>query len=310
MTGTRLGAIALSAAAVCDLTAWTVLAVVQALVEGNGRDYWRVALVIPYALFLYACVRPLLRRILTRKGADRSLTGNSRVMLLSGLFVSSSVTQLLGLHFVLGAFFFGLVVPGVGSGAYRQEVMRDTQFATNLLLPVYFIVAGLNVNLSGVGFQGLGELGLIVLVAVAGKFGGAWLAARSQGLPPRDSAVLATLMNTRGLTELIALSIGLQAGILDGQLYSLMVVMAEVTTVATGPLLMWLAPGRQTGTALTRPDGTDGEAPPPAGAVGTRDIKSASGPAARGQPTRTAHPADCSAAPPEALNTQGEGSEG
>lgn len=276
MTGTRLGALALSAAAVCDLAVWTTLSFVQALIDGDGRDHWRVTLIIPYALFLYVGVRPLLRRILARKGAGRSLTGNSRVVLLSGLLASSAVTQWLGLHFVFGAFLFGLVVPRIENSGYRQEVMRDTQFATNLLLPVYFIVSGLKVDLSEVGLQGLGELGLIMLVAVAGKFGGTWLAARSQGLPPRSSAVLATLMNTRGLTELIALSIGLQAGVLDEQLYSLMVVMAVVTTVATGPLLRWLTPSRQTGPAGTQGDGPAGEAPPPVGAAGTRDVKSAS----------------------------------
>ncbi|MET8079272.1 cation:proton antiporter [Streptomyces sp. NPDC005303] len=255
MTRTRLGALALSAAAVCDLAVWTMLSFVQALVDKDGLDHWRVILVIPFALFLYVGIRPLLRRILVRKGGGHSLTGNSRVVLISGLLASSALTQWLGLHFVFGAFLFGLVVPRVENSGYRQEVMQDTKFATNLLLPVYFIVAGLNVDLSEVGLQGLGELGLIMLVAVTGKFGGAWLAARSQRMPPRDSAVLATLMNTRGLTELVALSVGLQAGILDHRLYSLMTVMAVVTTAATGPLLAWLAPRRESATTFGTPDG-------------------------------------------------------
>lgn len=119
--------------------------------------------------------------------------------------------------------------------------MHRTGFTTSLLLPVYFIVAGLQVDLSEVDTSGWSEFGVIMLVAVGGKFGGTWLAARSQGLPSRRSAVLATLMNTRGLTELVALSVGLQMGVLDTSLYSLMVVMAVVTTAMAGPLLHWLA---------------------------------------------------------------------
>lgn len=267
MAGTALGAIALSAAAVCDLAVWTMLSFVQAIVDGDSRGHWWIILVIPFALFLYLCVRPLLRRLLTRKGADGALTANSRAVLLTGLLVSSAVTQLLGLHFVFGAFLFGLVVPRIEGSGYRQEVMRDTQFATHLLLPVYFIVAGLNVDLSEVGVPELGELVLIMLVAVVGKFGGAWLAARSQGLPSRSSAVLATLMNTRGLTELVALSVGLQAGILDGRLYSLMVVMAVVTTAAAGPLLAWLAPRQGTTMVFESPDNLSRAAPSPASVV-------------------------------------------
>ncbi|USQ86259.1 cation:proton antiporter [Streptomyces phaeoluteigriseus] len=267
MAGTALGAIALSAAAACDLAVWTMLSFVQAMVDGDGRGHWRVILVIPFALFLYFCVRPLLRRLLTRRGSDGALTTTSRAVLLTGLFASAAVTQLLGLHFVFGAFLFGLVVPRIEGSGYRQEVMRDTRFATGLLLPVYFIVAGLKVDLSGVGVPGLGELTLIMLVAVVGKFGGAWLAARSQGLPSRSSAVLATLMNTRGLTELVALSVGLQAGILDERLYSLMVVMAVVTTAAAGPLLAWLAPRQSTKVVSESPDNPSRAAPSHASVV-------------------------------------------
>jgi Kef-type K+ transport system membrane component KefB len=104
--------------------------------------------------------------------------------------------------------------------------------------------------------SGLLELGLIMVVAITGKFGGTWVCARSQGLPSRDSAVLATLMNTRGLTELIALSIGLQIGVLDNRLYSLMVVMAVVTTAMTGP------PDGQSGTTVIN-NGPPGTGVPP-----------------------------------------------
>lgn len=109
-----------------------------------------------------------------------------------------------------------------------------------LLLPVFFLVAGLKVDLSGLNMDGLGALALILLVAVGGKFIGAFAAARLNRMPVRQSAALATLMNTRGLTELIVLNVGLQLGFLDKGLYSLMVVMAVVTTAMAGPLLSCL----------------------------------------------------------------------
>jgi Kef-type K+ transport system membrane component KefB len=132
-------------------------------------------------------------------------------------------------------------MPRFENAGFRDELLHLTQFATTLLLPVYFIVAGLTVDLSRVGASGLLELGLIMVVAVTGKFAGTWIGARTQGLSSRRSAVLAILMNTRGLTELVLLSVGQQIGILDNRLYSLMVVMAVVTTAMTGPLLRWLA---------------------------------------------------------------------
>jgi Kef-type K+ transport system membrane component KefB len=242
MNRTRLGAIALSSAAVCDLAAWTMLAVVQAIVGGAQRNHWwLVLLLIPYAVVLVTCGRPLLNRLLTRKGPDRPLSTGSLAIVLTGVLVSSAVTQLLGLHFVFGAFLFGLVMPRLENAGFRDELLHLTQFATTLLLPVYFIVAGLTVDLSRVGASGLLELGLIMVVAVTGKFSGAWIGARTQGLASRRSAVLAILMNTRGLTELVLLSVGQQIGVLDNRLYSLMVVMAVVTTAMTGPLLRWLA---------------------------------------------------------------------
>lgn len=240
MNGTWLGSVALSAAAICDLAAWTTLAAVQALAGGSHRNHWQVTLIVPFAVFLITCVRPLLRRGLTRGGPDRQMTPGVFAVVIPGALLSAAVTQLIGLHFVIGAFLFGLVMPRLEPGRFRQDLLHRTQSLTGLLLPVYFITAGLKVDLSGIGVSGLYELGLILVVAIAGKSVGTWAGARSQGLSARGSAVLASLMNTRGLTELIALSVGLEAGLLDEQLYSLFVAMAVITTAMTGPLLLWL----------------------------------------------------------------------
>ncbi|MGW9076760.1 cation:proton antiporter domain-containing protein [Streptomyces kronopolitis] len=240
MNGSWLGTIALTSAAACDLFAWAALAVVQVLTGSGGRTHWMVLLVVPYGLLLFTRGRPLLARALSSGRPGGPAPAGGLAVVLTGLLVSAAVTQVLGLHFVLGAFLFGLVVPREAAGL-KSVLLPRVQFTTTLLLPVYFIVAGLNADLSRIGMSGLADLGLILAVAVTGKFAGTWLGARSQGLDARRSAVLATLMNTRGLTELIALSVGLQIGLLDRGLYSEMVVMAVVTTVMTGPLLRCFA---------------------------------------------------------------------
>ncbi|MFD7658335.1 cation:proton antiporter [Actinosynnema sp. NPDC059797] len=237
MNGTRLGTIALSAAAVCDVAAWSAPAPVQAIAGQGGVPHWQVLLVVPYAVLMFVAVRPLLARLLV-PGAPLS-PGNFTVVLM-GVLASAAATQLIGPHFIFGAFLFGLVMPRSVNGVARGDVLRRTQVGTALFLPVHFVVAGLNVDLSGPGAGGTLDLALIMVTAVVGKMAGTFLGARSQGLSGNDSAVPATLMNTRGLTELIALGVGLQAGLLDQRLYSLMAVMAVVTTAMSGPLLTWL----------------------------------------------------------------------
>ncbi|MFC5290130.1 cation:proton antiporter [Actinokineospora guangxiensis] len=238
MSRTAVGGIALTCAAVDDLLAWCLLAVVV-VVSGGGAAQWLIALSPVYLAVMLWVVRPLLRRVFT---PDRP-AGTVLPVLLAGLLVSGAVTELIGLHFIFGAFFFGLVVPHRGTAALRGVVLeRMGEFNAALLLPVFFIVAGLKVDLSSLGSTDLVELLLVLLVAVGGKFGGAYLAARLNRLPVRQSAALGVLMNTRGLTELIILSVGLQLGVLDQSLYSIMVVMAVITTAMAGPLLRIIYP--------------------------------------------------------------------
>lgn len=179
MNGTRLGTIALSAAAVCDVAAWSALALVQAIAGHAGVPHWQVLLVVPYAVLMFVAVRPLLARLLV-PGAPLS-PGNFTVVLM-GVLASAAATQLIGLHFIFGAFLFGLVMPRSANGVARGDVLRRTQVGTALFLPVYFVVAGLDVDLSGLG----------------------------------------------------------AGGTLDQRLYSLLAVMAVVTTAISGPLLTWL----------------------------------------------------------------------
>lgn len=166
--------------------------------------------------------------------------------MLAGLLLSSYATGWMGLKYIFGAFLFGVVMPREGAAAaLREEILdRLEQLSVLVLLPVFFVVSGLSVNLSSVGLSGLTELCLILLVAVVGKFGGAFIGASLAGIRARRAGVLATLMNTRGLTGIVILSVGLQLRILDQSLYSLMIVMAIVTTMMAGPLLHLIYPDR------------------------------------------------------------------
>ncbi|MER8071067.1 cation:proton antiporter [Streptomyces sp. NPDC094034] len=233
---TALGGIALATAASVDVVAWTALAAVQASAGGSG-EHWRVALAFPFILVMMYVVRPLLRAVFVKDGKAVAFAPWHLALVLIGVLLSAAATEAMGMHFIFGAFLFGTIMPREKTLALRTEIHDRTGQVTALLLPVYFVVAGLKVDLSSMGSGDFLELGVILLVAVAGKFGGTYVGARSQGLPSRPAAALGVLMNTRGLTELVILGIGLQLGLLDTGLYSLMVVMAVVTTAMTGPLL-------------------------------------------------------------------------
>ncbi|ORT57412.1 cation:proton antiporter [Streptomyces sp. CB03238] len=244
MERTTLGVLALACASIDDVLAWSVLAGVAALSGAAGPGPARMLLALPYVLGMLFVLRPLLRQVLAY-GSTARLTPAWSACALVGMLASAATTEWVGLHFIFGAFLFGAVIPRERTAQLRAGI-RDQfgRLSDVLLLPVFFVVAGLNVDLSGLSAGGLGDLGLILLVAIGGKFAGAFLAARAHGMPSRQSAALATLMNTRGLTELIALSVGLNLGIIQQDLYSLMVVMAVVTTAMAGPLLRWLLPRR------------------------------------------------------------------
>ena len=165
--------------------------------------------------------------------------------MLAGLLLSCYVTNWIGLHFIFGAFLFGVIMPREDVLALREEILeRLEQLSVLVLLPLYFVVSGLSVDLSAIGSSGLSELGAILAVAVAGKLIGAYLGAQLTGVRGRNAGVIATLMNTRGLTELVILGVGLQLRVLPPSLYSLMVVMALVTTAMSGPLLKLIYPDR------------------------------------------------------------------
>ncbi|RLK58208.1 cation:proton antiporter [Actinokineospora cianjurensis] len=237
MQRTPVGSLALTCAAINDVLAWVLLAVAVTLTGQGHGNQWLVLLVVPYLALMVWVVRPLLGRLLVGRG---KLTPGALAVVVAGVLLSAAFTEWIGLHLIFGAFLFGVVMPRQGA----RELVHDRVAELNgvLLLPIFFIVAGLKVDLSAFSTTGLGELAWILLAAITGKFLGAFGAARLSGMSTRHSAVLGTLMNTRGLTELIVLSIGAELGLLDARLYTLMVVMALLTTAMAGPLLALLYP--------------------------------------------------------------------
>ncbi|BBH67839.1 hypothetical protein ACTI_45240 [Actinoplanes sp. OR16] len=239
---TRLGCLALTCAALDDVIAWTLLAVTVAVAGTGGSGVWRAALLVPYALLMMYLVRPLLQRRLAGRDASRVDT----LLIVAGMLLSAGLTEWMGLHYIFGAFLYGVIMPRGTKDQIRQAVRRQIEPVSALLLPVFFVVAGLAVDLRALGSAGLLDLTLILTVAVAGKFAGAFAAARLSGLPARPATALASLMNTRGLTELVILSVGLQLGLIGTGMYSLMVVMAVVTTLMAAPVLWATGYGRRT----------------------------------------------------------------
>lgn len=245
---TPLGGVVLASAAVDDVVAWALLAGVLAVASpegGAGGVIRTVALTVLWVIVMFAAVRPALAAAQRRLAPDGGLTPALFTLVLGVLLLSSWATEQIGIHLIIGAFVAGVCVPGAATGPLRHEVVRRVEPVTvTLLLPVFFVITGLGVDLGSISRSGYADLALILLVAVAGKAGGASLAARLGGLPPRRALAVGVLMNTRGLTELVILSVGRSIGVLDDELYALMVVMAVLTTVMTGPLLSLVYPPR------------------------------------------------------------------
>lgn len=255
---TLLGGLSLASAAVIDLFSYAMLAVVVAIASASGHNSWRLMLVPAYFLGMVFLVRPLVRRASVIFDEEGQLVYKLCGVLI-GLFLSAWVAQWLQINFIFGAFLFGAIMPRSRAGIRHVRTSLDS--AVHLMLPVFFVVTGLTVNLAKLPVSALGILAVILLIAVAGKVGGGYAGARLTRIPRQGSAVMAALINTRGLTELVILSVGLQEHLIGRQLYALLIVMALVTTAMTGPMLNWLQPrafaAADMGIRDTSPDGSD-----------------------------------------------------
>lgn len=235
---TRVGTLSLASAAVDDILAWCMLAYVSALVtSGSGRDLAQVLLLsCVYVAVMFLAVRPAMARVISFM-AGRDQWKGLLVMLASGVFLSAYATTWIGIHSIFGAFLFGFVMPREPARELVEHLRRPLDNISTVLMPVFFIITGLGVDISGLGGRQYVELLAIVAVACLGKLAGAIVPARIYGLSWVESRALGLLMNTRGLTELIILNTAVQLGVLDSQMFTMMVIMALVTTALAGPLL-------------------------------------------------------------------------
>jgi Kef-type K+ transport system membrane component KefB len=250
---THIGSTAIACAAVDDVTAWCLLAVVLAIVKASGFKGAALTIVLTLlfiGVMLYL-LKPQAERLISKE-LVRGTMGGLFVVVLVFVFASALCTEVIGIHAMFGAFLAGVIMP---SHPRLRPLLTERLeiLTTSFLLPLYFAFTGLRTQVGLLNdWSSWLICGGVVLVAITGKLGGGTLAARWTGISWRDSLKLGVLMNTRGLIELIVLNIGYDLGILSPRVYAMMVLMALLTTFMTGPLLTLLASVRQERGVLVR----------------------------------------------------------
>lgn len=251
LTTTFLGATSLTCAAIGDVSAWAILAVVVAIVKagGIGSSLYTILFSLLFIAFVLFVVKPWS----SRSTADRPGKGFI-VLALIVMFSFSLFTEVIGIHAIFGAFLAGVAMPP-GEEFRRHLKERIETFGSGFLLPLFFAFVGLRTQIGLLNsWQGWLICGALIFAATLGKLGGSMIAARWTGMKWRDSFALGALMNTRGLVELIVLNIGLDLGILSPQVFAMMVLMALVTTFLTGPFLSLAQPKLAENAALSPAD--------------------------------------------------------
>ena len=257
LTRRPLGVIGISAAAINDVVGWLLLALVTALSVSQfqaGGFALNVGAVGLFAVLSWWIARPLLKRLVrwaqnqpARDGAPKALSNNLLGLLIAAIFIGAMTTYKLGIFAIFGGFMLGVLL-------HDERELVDTwrdrmgQFVTVFFLPIFFTYTGLRTNIGGLDTPALwGWCAVVIGLATVGKFCGSYLAARFVGLPKAESKVLGILMNTRALMELIVINVGYDLGVISQNLFTMLVLMAIISTVITSPLLRrWLprcAPG-------------------------------------------------------------------
>ncbi|GAC1463286.1 MAG: cation:proton antiporter [Chamaesiphon sp.] len=246
LQGTKLGTLALTCAAVDDITAWCLLALAIAVTRTNSMAGALPTIV--YSLLYIGFMMTVGRQFLKRLANYYNRIGRLTQLVLAGIYMavvaSALITELIGVHLIFGAFLLGAVMPK-DAGLTRELAQKTEDFVLTVLLPIFFAYSGLRTE---IGLLNKPELWLlcaaVVAVAIVGKYAGTYTAARVSGLDSRDASALGWLMNTRGLTELIVLNIGLSLKVISPLLFTMLVIMALITTFMTSPLLEWTYPKR------------------------------------------------------------------
>jgi len=253
LSGTAMGTMALGAGAINDASAWCLLAIVLASFDKN----WNYALAnigggLAYVAVTLLVVRPVLTRAKTWLVKDGTLNDGGLVVALILMTLGAFFTDLIGLHAVFGAFVMGAAMPrGV---VVRDLIGRIQPLTVALLLPLFFTYSGLNTKIGLLNSSFLWLMcGAVLVAAVVGKGVACWLAARATGVPNREALGIGTLMNARGLMELIIINIGLERGIISEGLFATLVIMAVVTTLMASPLFECLV-GSETRQPIPEPE--------------------------------------------------------
>lgn len=239
MQKTRLGTIVITCAAADDITAWCILAAVIAIVKAGsfGSAIFTMLMAIGYVFIMLKLVKPFLKRIGDLHTSRENLSQSVVAIFFLTLILSSYATEIIGIHALFGAFMTGVIIPE--NTKFRTVFIEKVEdVAVVLLLPLFFVFTGLRTQIGLLDDPSLwGTAGLIILVAVTGKFVGSAIAAKFVGQSWKNSLSIGALMNTRGLMELVVLNIGYDLGVLTPEVFAMMVIMALVTTMMTGPAL-------------------------------------------------------------------------
>jgi Kef-type K+ transport system membrane component KefB len=245
MNKTWLGTIALTCAAVDDVTAWCLLAVIISIAgaQQGGSATQTIILTFVYIAAMFVIVRPIMKRVVDWLDNLGPLTESVMAIFLVGLLLSSFATEIIGIHAIFGAFLLGAVISHESLVA-KELTLRLEHLVRILLLPTFFAFTGMRTQIGLLSSREDWLLcGIIIAVATLGKFGGSLLPARMSGLNWREASAIGILMNTRGLVELIVLNLGLDLKIITPRLFAMLVLMALVTTVLTPPIFHWITWG-------------------------------------------------------------------
>jgi Kef-type K+ transport system membrane component KefB/nucleotide-binding universal stress UspA family protein len=243
---TKVGAVTITCAAVDDVTAWCLLALVIGIARAKGisSGLYTAGWATVYVLVMFFVIRPFLRRLQQVHERNGRLNQTMVGVILVMVLVSAYITEVIGIHALFGAFLLGAIMPK-GNEFVRTLTEKLEDFTVVFLLPIFFAYTGLKTR---IGVLDNGEMwfycGLVILTACAGKFGGSTLAARACGMPWREAGAIGILMNTRGLMELVILNVGRELGVITDAIFAMMVIMALTTTALTTPILHWVYPRR------------------------------------------------------------------
>ncbi len=238
---TQLGALTITSASIDDICGWLILALVTALClsEFSIKDFsLRIIALISYLLLAWLVLRPFLRGVIKKLHSEpQHLSTDLIVIILIVTFVSSMITYKIGVFAIFGGFI-------IGSLLYKDKEFVElwknkiSNFVSAFFLPIFFAYTGLRTNIGGLdSVSAWGWCLLVVVLAILGKFGGCYLAARISGLSHAEAKCIGIMMNTRALMELIVINVGLDLGVIPPPLFTMLVIMAILTTLITTPLL-------------------------------------------------------------------------